>query len=162
MWGWYLGICSICTKFEADLCVFPAKFAKTRKLNQTFAYNDTVLFATVNGNTSFSNIEFFLLLPESNWADGSLGCKGQYLEVSMTPFLMWLTSELRPEAFQFCKHKARPRTLRVTGLVCGSGTVQSHQETERQTRYSQSRVKKAFGERLKRIYQSFIILSEVK
>jgi len=28
------------TKFEADLCVFPAKFAKTRKLNQTFAYND--------------------------------------------------------------------------------------------------------------------------
>ena len=29
------------TKFEADLCVFPAKFAKTRKLNQTFAYNDT-------------------------------------------------------------------------------------------------------------------------
>ncbi len=40
MWGWYLGICSICTKFEADLCVFPAKFAKTRKLNQTFAYND--------------------------------------------------------------------------------------------------------------------------
>jgi len=40
MWGWYLGICSICTKFGADLCVFPAKFAKTRKLNQTFAYND--------------------------------------------------------------------------------------------------------------------------
>ena len=33
MWGWYLGICSICTKFEADLWVFPAKFAKTRKLN---------------------------------------------------------------------------------------------------------------------------------
>ncbi len=28
------------TKFEADLCVFLAKFAKTRKLNQTFAYND--------------------------------------------------------------------------------------------------------------------------
>ena len=43
MWGWYLGICSICTKFEADLCVFPAKFAKTRKLNQTFAYNDIIL-----------------------------------------------------------------------------------------------------------------------
>jgi len=40
VWGWYLGICSICTKFEADLWVFPAKFAKTRKLNQTFAYND--------------------------------------------------------------------------------------------------------------------------
>ncbi len=40
VWGWYLGICSICTKFGADLCVFPAKFAKTRKLNQTFAYND--------------------------------------------------------------------------------------------------------------------------
>ncbi len=41
MWGWYLGICSICTKFGADLCVFPAKFAKTRKLNQTFGYNDS-------------------------------------------------------------------------------------------------------------------------
>ncbi len=42
MWGWYLGICSICTKFGADLCVFPAKFAKTRKLNQTFGYNDII------------------------------------------------------------------------------------------------------------------------
>jgi len=31
------------TKFEADLCVFPAKFAKTRKLNQTFAYNDIII-----------------------------------------------------------------------------------------------------------------------
>ncbi len=42
VWGWYLNICSICTKFGADLCVFAAKFAKTRKLNQTFAYNDMI------------------------------------------------------------------------------------------------------------------------
>jgi len=28
VWGWYLNICSICTKFGADLCVFAAKFAK--------------------------------------------------------------------------------------------------------------------------------------
>ena len=34
------------TKFEADLCVFPAKFAKTRKLNQTFAYNDNAAAIT--------------------------------------------------------------------------------------------------------------------
>ena len=48
VWGWYLGICSICTKFEADLWVFPAKFAKTRKLNQTFAYNDIILTSVLS------------------------------------------------------------------------------------------------------------------
>jgi hypothetical protein len=51
VWGWYLGICSICTKFGADLCVFPAKFAKTRKLNQTFAYNDMI-----EGFSDFSTV----------------------------------------------------------------------------------------------------------
>ncbi len=33
MWEWYLDICFICIKFEADLWVFPVKFAKIRKLN---------------------------------------------------------------------------------------------------------------------------------
>jgi len=46
-------ICSICTKFEADLWVFPAKFAKTRKLNQTFGYNDIRIFLLIFPQSDF-------------------------------------------------------------------------------------------------------------
>ncbi len=58
MWEWYLGIFSICTKFEADLCVFLVKFTKTRKLNQTFAYNDTTADHIVQTEiTQISDVE---------------------------------------------------------------------------------------------------------